>query len=181
MNNGGREALLHHLLNFDLSKINLRAIPKTAALLEQKISSLTPEAGCLFDLLARGELPWGCEWYRECPSKRLIDDYIAHASKRGRGRRSIEVSIGIFLTKHVPGITRVDGVFNVWTGRPQEGEDGEMKLVRGYVYQFPPLAECRKNFAALIGHDLPWSARSGRKHRNPESVIPPSRSSAISP
>jgi hypothetical protein len=158
MNNGGREALLYHLLNLDLSKVNLRAIPKTDALLEQKISSLTAEAGWLLDLLSRGELPWGCEWYRECPSKRLIDDYITHASKRGARRRAIEVSIGLFLSKHVPGITRVDGVFNVWTGRPQE-EEGEMKLVRGYVYQFPPLADCRKNFAALIGHDLPWNER----------------------
>ena len=28
MNNGGREALLHHLLNFDLSKVDLRTIPR---------------------------------------------------------------------------------------------------------------------------------------------------------
>jgi hypothetical protein len=59
MNNGGREALLHHLLNFDLSKVNLRAIPKTGALLEQKIASLSPEAGWLLDLLNRGETALG--------------------------------------------------------------------------------------------------------------------------
>jgi Family of unknown function (DUF5906) len=29
MEAGGREALLHHLLNFDLSQVNLRTIPKT--------------------------------------------------------------------------------------------------------------------------------------------------------
>ena len=43
MNNGGREALLHYLLNFDLSQVNLRVIPKTAALLDQQIESMTPE------------------------------------------------------------------------------------------------------------------------------------------
>jgi hypothetical protein len=41
MDNGGREALLYHLLfEIDLSKINLRIIPKTEALLDQKIETL---------------------------------------------------------------------------------------------------------------------------------------------
>ena len=60
MNNGGREALLYHLLNFDLSKVNLREIPKTAALLDQKLSSLDAEHGWWLDMLERGELPSGC-------------------------------------------------------------------------------------------------------------------------
>ncbi len=152
MNNGGREALLHHLLNFDLSQVNLRAIPKTVALLEQKISSLTAEAGWLLDLLARGELPWGCDWSRWCPSKRLIDDYIAHASKRGARRRAIETSIGMFLFKHVPGLIKKEGIYNVWTGE-------EPKSVSGYVYEFPPLSECRANFAKLLNQDLLWNDR----------------------
>ena len=45
MNNGGREALLHYLLNFDLSQVNLRTIPKTAALLDQQIESHDAGAG----------------------------------------------------------------------------------------------------------------------------------------
>ena len=45
MNNGGREALLHHLLNFNLSQVNLRSIPMTAALLDQQIESLNAGAG----------------------------------------------------------------------------------------------------------------------------------------
>jgi hypothetical protein len=41
MNNGGREALLHELLHFDLSGINLRSVPKTTALFEQKEKTFT--------------------------------------------------------------------------------------------------------------------------------------------
>jgi Mesyanzhinovviridae DNA primase len=152
MNNGGREALLHHLLNLDLSKVNLRAIPQTVALLEQKISSLTPEAGWLLDILNRGELPWGCEGSGVCPTKRLIEDYIAHASKRGRRRRAIETSLGMFLFKHVPGLRKIEGAYNIWTGE-------EMKLVPGYLYQFPPLSQCRVNFAKLLNQDPLWSER----------------------
>src|SRR4029077_10743749 len=57
MNNGGREALLHYLLNFDLSQVDLRTIPKTAALLDQQIQSMSPEEAWLLDLLKKGVLP----------------------------------------------------------------------------------------------------------------------------
>ena len=66
MDNGGREALLEHLLRFDLSTVNLREIPKTAALLEQKMSSLSPEQGWWLDTLVRGELPWGVDEPDQC-------------------------------------------------------------------------------------------------------------------
>ena len=57
MDNGGREALLHYLLNFDLSQVDLRTIPKTAALLDQQIESMTPEQAWWFETLMRGALP----------------------------------------------------------------------------------------------------------------------------
>ncbi len=40
MENGGYEAMLYDLLNMDISKINLRELPKTQGLLEQKILSM---------------------------------------------------------------------------------------------------------------------------------------------
>src|SRR5205814_1636042 len=64
MRSGGREALLHFLLNFDLLQVNLRQIPKTAALLEQKIQSATPEQAWWLDMLQCGQLPDGAA--REC-------------------------------------------------------------------------------------------------------------------
>jgi hypothetical protein len=57
MDNGGREALLDHLLKFDLKSVDLRTIPKTAALLDQKISTLNPIQGWWLDTLMRGQLP----------------------------------------------------------------------------------------------------------------------------
>jgi uncharacterized protein DUF5906 len=152
MDNGGREALLHHLLNFDLSKVELRAIPKTGALLEQKIASLTPEAGWLLDLLDRGELPWGCDGGGVCPTKRLIDDYLTHAGKRGVRRRAIETSLGMFLFKHVPGLRKTESTYKVWTG-------ASMEEVPGYIYVFPPLDECRENFAKLLNQKPQWGER----------------------
>jgi hypothetical protein len=39
-----REALLDYLLKFDVKGVDLRTIPKTAALLDQKIATLDPVA-----------------------------------------------------------------------------------------------------------------------------------------
>jgi hypothetical protein len=57
---GGREALLAHLLKFDLSRVNLRQIPRTAALLDQKIASLPPEKGMAARPTAQRPAPVGC-------------------------------------------------------------------------------------------------------------------------
>ena len=42
MDKGGREALLDHLLQFDLKGIDLRTIPKTAALLDKRYRLSSP-------------------------------------------------------------------------------------------------------------------------------------------
>ncbi|CAN0591265.1 unnamed protein product, partial [Laminaria digitata] len=54
LESGGYGALLHHLLNFDFSDIDLRKIPTTAALFEQKIASLPPVETWWFTCLQRG-------------------------------------------------------------------------------------------------------------------------------
>src|SRR5262249_47330144 len=54
MDSGGREALMHFLLNYDLTGVNLRAIPKTAALQDQKIRSMDVIERWWFDVLKRG-------------------------------------------------------------------------------------------------------------------------------
>jgi hypothetical protein len=157
MDNGGREALLNYLLSFDLKAegVNLREIPKTAALLDQKLSSLSPEQGWWLDTLMRGELPWGVEEPGRCPASRLFERYIKHASRRGARRRSIEVQLGMFLRKHVPKLIKSEATYKHWTG-------SEMKDTAGAVYAFPPLAECRAAFAKTLGHDdkIAWVEKS---------------------
>jgi hypothetical protein len=143
MGNDGREALLAHLLAFDLSKVDLRTIPTTAALLDQKFASLDPEKGWWLDVLSRGELPSnGCDSDNfVCPKGRLFDQYIEHAQQQGARRRAIETQIGMFLRKYVPGLQT------------------KRIMVSGkqaWVYEFPPLAECREAFAKLMGQDFAW-------------------------
>lgn len=54
---GGREALLHMLMNRDLSQFEVRTVPKTAALMDQKLRSMNPLDEWLMGLLHEGKLP----------------------------------------------------------------------------------------------------------------------------
>jgi hypothetical protein len=149
LDNGGAEALLDYLSNFDLRSVDLKTIPITAALLDQKFSSLSPEYGWWIDTLARGELPYGIGEVGKCPASRLFDRYIRHASKQGVRRRSIEVQIGVFLNKNVPGLIKADGTYGVGPGTGPLAQ-------RGYIYVFPPLAVCRRVFAEKMRQPIAW-------------------------
>ena len=109
MNNGGREALLHHLLNFDLSQVNLRSIPKTAALLDQQIESLTPEQSWWLDTLDEAgrcpRRPPGVNELHTCLKADLHQRYVRHAQIQGASHRSSETKLGIFLRAQLgPGL-----------------------------------------------------------------------------
>lgn len=146
MERGGRAALLHYLLNLDLSQTDLRQIPKTAALLEQKIASLTHEQAWLLDVLMSGRLPYGCDLPGECPAPLLFDAYISHGSKTGVRRRSIETMVGKFLKRAVPDLSKRHGSYVSYHGKEEHGA----------IYQFPDLATCRKSFASLAQQDFDW-------------------------
>jgi hypothetical protein len=158
MANGGREALLYHLLNFDLSTVDLRTIPKTEALLEQKLATLNPEQGWWLDILMEGMLPFSSiiekdnddACYRSVSS--IFDAYIEHAQKHGVRRRSIETQLGIFLKKHVPGLVRREVKNENRIGR-------NVTTNRFYVYDFPSLAKCREAFAKSLQQEIDWGSK----------------------
>jgi hypothetical protein len=149
MNHGGREALLYYLLKFDLSQVNLREIPRTGALLEQIIESADPQQSWWFDVLKRGELPWGIDEPNTCPKKTLFRRYVQHANLQGARRRAIEVKIGMFLKRYVGSdleTKRKD--FKIYH------RNGRRLIERnGWVYVFPPLRECRERFAKEMVQD----------------------------
>jgi hypothetical protein len=149
MKAGGDQALLYHLLEFDLSSVNLRTIPKTAALLDQKVSSLSTEQAWWLDMLKSGTLPWGCNQQGACPKDALFSQYIEHAKDSGARRRSIETQLGMFLGKVVPDlrIQRLTYCVKI---------DGITVDKQGRVYTFPPLAKCRKAFESILQQDLAW-------------------------
>ena len=55
-NSGGAEALLHYLRNFNLTNINLRLVPQTDALTDQKLEALDNVTEWLYNCLQNGEI-----------------------------------------------------------------------------------------------------------------------------
>jgi hypothetical protein len=158
LNHGGYQRLLYELLNFDLSTVDLRHIPKTEALLDQKIASLSPEDRWWFDILKRGKLPHDTQdaVAGRCPGQMLYDDYIEHAQKQGARRRQIETAIGIFLNNTVPGLTSAVDTFTVKDTANYGGRHNPPVTRRGTIYTFPTLAECRRAFEKKLFQSVAW-------------------------
>jgi hypothetical protein len=161
---GGREALLYHLLHVDTSKVDLRAIPQTAALREQKIHSLDPVNAWWLHRLHQGTLPPGgderderqwTQWRELVPCSALHDDFLDHAKKVGRPRRATETELGIALRKIVPSLPRCKRTIEVKFWDKNE-ERFRAKSERPYVYVMPSLKACREHFDRVTQTRHPW-------------------------
>ena len=146
---GGYEALLHDLLAFDLSTVNLRQIPRTDALLQQKLRSLDSVERWLYEALERGTTTrLGNEWMRSVATTTLVDDYLDHAERVGIKRKAEETLFAQKIRKIIPGITRKRD----WATLKDQVRR------RVWVWQMPSLAECREAFEAAMQQPVPWPA-----------------------
>ncbi len=147
MNDGGREALLHFLGERDLAGVNLRKIPATGALFDQKVHSMRSVEQWWYGKLMDGAItPSQESWDDNIHTDAAYKDYIEHAEKIGIRRRDSTTEFGVALKKLAPGVKRK---------RVRE----YTKLV--YRYTFPPLEECRRAFEELMRMPVPWPKRRG--------------------
>lgn len=147
LDNGGREALLHDLMTFDLSQIDLRKIPRTGALLEQKLRSLDSVESWWFERLDAGApTSAGRQWPDILATRTMFDDYILVADKVGVRRKSEFTAFGIKLKKLVPGLDRVRRFIETAPGL----------MERTWCYVLPPLEVCRAAFQAEVGQVVAW-------------------------
>ncbi len=142
---GGRGKLLHYLLNLDLKELrDLRQIPRTAALAEQQVASMAPEQQWWLDVLHRGVLPGDERGVGEAPTHTLYEHYLERMQRVGVTRKHSETGFGIALKRMVPGLLR-----NRRSLTTMAGTD------RFYVYEFPSLVICRKEFERITGDSDP--------------------------
>lgn len=147
LDNGGREALLHDLLAFDLSSVDLWTIPKTHALLEQKLRSFDPVESWWFERLTAGAITHKLDqWPASVPSEDLYDDFVATAEKVGVRRKAEQTAFGMKLRKLCPGLVRKRVLVDVGVGVTK----------RVWGYQLPPLDEARDQLEAIMGQTLNW-------------------------
>jgi hypothetical protein len=144
MNSGGREAMLHDLLQYDCSKVNLRSAPDTEALREQKVLSLQPNEKWLFDKLMAGRwLESHDGWETIVAKEELYKDYIESLKRVGTNHRGWETELGMFIRKVFRG-AEVRDVRRLLGG------------ARKRAYQMPDLAIARACFDQVTHSHHPW-------------------------
>lgn len=156
--NGGQQALLHYLMNYDLSNYKVRQVPKTAALQEQKVHSMNSEQEWWYAKLQAGEVFDGQGWPAYIFCTHLAHDFVTYVRMWNTySRASNSTRMGRLMAKVLP---------NGEACRRQLGGkhsvvdlDGETRQVeRPRVYLLPPLDECRAHFVAhQIGGTMSWN------------------------
>ena len=186
LENGGYEAMLYDLSHLPLFGFNVKKIPNTAGLEEQKKLSLAIPDQWLKETLTRGfvwESQLGLEeifgrWYNKVTTELLFKSYEAFENKR-RGKRPLSredfgkfmVSRG-FEQKRVPheisflGETRSELVMPIDATRYPAGAAIKsagrpvMHEKRAWGYEFGTLVEARETFAACLKITIDWQEPS---------------------
>lgn len=140
MEEGGREAFMQALMSWDLNEVDIRTVPKTRALVEQKMLSMTVLDRWWYERLHAGVFPQtSTGWPRQLAAREVMRDVEDFGFAIGSRGRSLETQVGKFLKRMVPGLqhTRPGGK-------------------RSYV--FPPLADCRAAFDRATGVSWEWAS-----------------------
>lgn len=155
MENGGYEALLYHLQEIDLSGFQVRDVPTTEALQEQKLLSLSVDEEWWFRKLMNGRILDSDErWLEEIPCDVLIADFTAYAEKWKFHRRGNETALGRFLSRVAPHMDKIQKRISY----DERTEDGRLNRInrRAYLYHFAGLEKCRKSWEAIYG-EVKWA------------------------
>jgi hypothetical protein len=145
LDNGGKAAMLHDLLHYDISDFNVRVIPQTKGLLSQKVLSLSGVDAWLYDSLQNSvvQLSSGgnCDWDAQGVVLPKQTAYDAFTNKAAIYRCARDIPIKDMWSKRIRDIIGASGT------RP----NGVRSL------KLPPLDESRERFAKHIGHDIEWT------------------------
>lgn len=154
MNEGGYEALLHHLLSYDISKFDLSNVPATAAHSDQKKFTMTTEQEWWFHKLeTRRALPWHSEWLPRVWCSELCDDFIEN-NKWDRSHRSSATRLGMFLAKCLP--NRAERAQSSGTHKVRQSDGRFESIERPTFYLMPTLDECRDHWDTTFGTTTTW-------------------------
>lgn len=157
MREGGQENLLHYLMTLDLDDFEVRIVPQTDALREQKMLSLNGEEQWWLERLMDGRITRGSPgWQMSVQKDRLQSDYLRYAEDQRLFRRASPTVLGKFLNRHLP---------KTWPRSVQRMTDverddghGHSRVVRerAYWYDFPSLDVCRKAWDKKYGGPFDW-------------------------
>lgn len=153
MTNGGPAALLDMLLNFDLNKFQVRDVPDTEGLAEQKVQGFKNVEAWWFNALQSGSIHAANSegtihfdlWSRQGVVMDKADFRDSYSrwmrTRRYDGEEVSEIEFGKRIMRMLPSL-KIE--------RPRK--DGG----RARVYVLPDLEDCRKSFEGFIGSNVAW-------------------------
>lgn len=153
MTRGGREALLHYLLNYDLSSFDVRNPPKTEELRRQQDHSMNDLEAFWYQRLRDGRLmPDHGTWHHTTITASLVDAFLHETSSR-MTQHQVASRLGKFLMGIVPNLAnrRLRGQKVQWI----TSRNVQRTTESPWVWCFPSLAECRARWDREYG-DRPW-------------------------
>ncbi|MFM0385877.1 DUF5906 domain-containing protein [Paraburkholderia dipogonis] len=133
----GRRALLAFLLTLDLSTVNLRKVPETSALREQRGLSLEPHDQFVYDALIDKQIAgvsW--EWATELSKEEMYNAYIDAGKKRSKS--------------HLMAKNRFTSHLEKFGIKARKGTTGN----RAPVYWLPDWSVAAEKFQAAMGVDI---------------------------
>ena len=143
----GIAAMVHDLLNIDLSGFNVRAKPSTQELVEQKLHSLGGIPRWWYDTLYRGELGDNSDWPDFITTDSIIKS-VMELSGRKLHRNPSAVDVMQAMATLCPSATK---------GQRQASSIRQRGLI------IPPLETARAAFEVYIGGTLQWDAEAAQE------------------
>lgn len=157
LDSGGRENLLHYLLRRDITQFEVREVPNTKALQDQKHLSQRPEHSWWYNKLREGRwLPRHESYSNEVPKDDLYQDYIDEMMRMGVGHRMSRIALGKMIHSLSPdGYPTQEQRYVTYKGVTSRGDQYERRE-RPWHYVFSSLDEMRKTWDRRIGVIEEW-------------------------
>lgn len=154
---GGYASLLHFLLTRDISKFEVRDYPKTEALQQQKILSMSAEMQWLYNKLQHGYiLKHDSEWKSVIVKEHLYEDYIVEMQEQSKQYRQGRTGFFNFLSSVMPEGFPVSRQQQMLVKvRNDNGHLVEIRK-RVYVVEFPALDVLRAHWDNKMGGPFHW-------------------------
>lgn len=157
MRNGGWEALMYFLQNYNLKEFNIHNFPKTDALFEQKIARSSDIEKFWYERLCSGsQLPSGDEWYGTVATVDLQTAFKKRFPGSYQQDKPLQTALGQYL-KDLYG----DKLKKTTAMVSARDEYQNVASKKTKCYNFPPLTECRGMFAEKFGQTIEWDDHTG--------------------
>jgi hypothetical protein len=153
MENGGHEALLHYLLNYDLSDFDVRKFPATEAHSDQMQLTLRGFDAWWFEKLRDGRLLSDSDDAESWPSwvfkSELQHDYLTNAVTWNATERATQVALAKRLSAVLPGGLESGKLRGRHTVRTMRGD--VIQQTGPLIYKIPSLKACRDKWDSERG------------------------------